>query len=68
MNTVVKHNYAALTTNIIKKSDYYHNQQIHLIQLRQKIYGYYIIAIKKEYLDLPFVQEFLNILHNVINP
>lgn len=68
MNTVIKHNYAALTTNIIKKSTYYQNQQIHLIQLRQKIYGYYIIAIKKEYLNVPFVQKFLNILHSIITP
>lgn len=67
INAVIEQNYAALTTNIIKKSAYYRNKQIHLIQLRQKVYGYYILAVKKETLQYPFMKDLLNILREIIH-
>jgi len=65
-DSIIKHNYAAITGTIIKQSSYYHEKQLSLIQLPTKINLYYILAVKNDRLNEPFIQSLVTILKDLL--
>lgn len=61
-DSIIYHNYVAVSSSIIKRSAYYREKKLALIKLPQKIDSYCILAVKKEKAEDFLIQNLIALL------
>lgn len=61
-DSIIYHNYVAVSSSIIKRSAFYREKKLALIKLPQKIDSYCILAVKKEKADDFLIQNLITLL------
>lgn len=61
-DSIIYHNYVAVSSSIIKRSAFYREKKLALIKLPQKIDSYCILAVKKEKANDLLIQSLITLL------